>query len=269
MDQLPDVRPPAQGPSAAEIEYRSLNAYFERLFKYTSGAIVIVLTIAGAFLWKSTADVQKAATEAISGTRQSANADISKIEAEAASIARSEAQKRIDEAFQKDNIQRMIERTAQEKVGAAVQNEVDKNLKARIQAFEVQVAETGEISNAGARLRLGFRPALDDLLKKSENPDKPIRDYARSTLLLIGTDYETVEKRHMGSQVDTAPATGFHLPAAVKTAREAMELIRQSQDVGLVAAAFIDLRKMTGMQVQPFDIPAAEQWCAAHRPKCD
>lgn len=269
---LPDRKPPDVGGvgHAPQVEYANLTAYFEKLVKYTYGAIVLVLAAAGLLLWRNISDVRNDAGAAIEATKRNAAEEISKTASQTADIARTEAQKRIDEAFERSNVQQLIERTARDKVNTAVDQEIKRNLSARIQVLQDEIAETGEIANAGARLRLEFRPALDTLLKKSDDPNEAIRGYAKSTLLLVGSDYETRLKelvpQENASQLLSVFSDRNPPPATLK---EMMDVIHHSQNVKAVVASFIAMRQLTATQLQIFDIPAAEKWCADHRPKCE
>ena len=266
------LEPPTTKPSAAEIEYRSLTSYFEKLVKYTYGAIAVILVVAGISLWKSTGDIKSDAAAAIIATKESANQQIAKIGTDAATTAQSAAQKAIDQALATPNLRQMIERTTKEKVGGAVDREMETKLAARIDAFRNLIAEIGEISNHAAQLRLGLRSGLDYLIKKRGSPDPTVRDYATSTLSLIGADYEQWLKG-LAAQGLAAPVVvtlgGVGLAEAAKTPKGLIGIIHNSDNANIIAAAFLDLKKMTGMPVQVFDIPAAEHWCTENRPKCD
>jgi histone H3/H4 len=270
---VPTPPTPVLASSQAELEYRSLTSYFEKLVKYTSAAITVLVAVAGFLFWKSTADVKSDATAAISATRESAGQQISKIMADAASIAQSAAQKAIDQALEKPNIQQMIQKTTQEKVGPAVDQQVQRDLGPKIDAFRNLVTEIGEISNHGAQLREGFRPGLEYLVRKLDSLDPTVRAYARSTLVQIGSDYEGVVNSRFGVGVPGGPTSALAAfippPNTPKTAKELMMTIRTIQQMHMLAAAFIDMKKLVGWDVQTFDIPAAERWCASHKPKCD
>ena len=263
--------PPKVAPqSGAESEYRNLTAYFEKLVKYTFAAFGIVVAAGAFFLWKSVSDIQDSANKAIAATRESASQQIAKVGPDASEIARSEAQNRVSQVFDQRNIQEMIERVAKEKVGKAVDQEIEKNLAARIQSLRGEIADTGEISNAGARLRLGFRPALDTLVGKTKSSSEPVRRYARDTLVLVGSDYESIVKRQFAASptINAQMVSAFMFPQP-KTLHDFMEIIRHSDNVNWVAMSFIAFRDLTGTKTEAFDIPAAERWCAEHPGKCD
>ncbi|HKW61907.1 MAG TPA: hypothetical protein VJN89_05125 [Candidatus Acidoferrum sp.] len=264
---LPPAQPTNPTPSQAEIEYHSLKEHFEVLVKWSSIAISTIIAVAGLLLYNSVSDAKKDASEAIRATREAASAEISTIAKSASDTAKTEAQKAIDAAFEKQNVQRLIESAAQRKVDAAVDAAVQKNLGARIEAFRKLIGDIGEVANHGAQLRLDYRSGLDALLKAKESPDPTVRAYASSTLTEIAADYErwmTVPGAY------TQNANSFFMPNL--SPKMLMQVIRQVQDpLGpmQVTQAFLDMKKRVGWDVPMFDIPAAEKWCATHKPRCD
>jgi hypothetical protein len=270
---IPDTRPvpaTATAPTAAELEYRNLREYFERLVKYTSLALSAIVVVGSFFLWKDISGARDQATAAISATKSSADREISGIKTEASVIAREEARKKVDEAFERENIQQLIENTARERVGKAVDREIATNLSIRIQELQNQIEEIGEISNQGARLRLEFRPALDILVKKTESRNRAVSEYAKSTLDLVGSDYESFIKLHFwnpeGDAIKEISKLGSPGP---RTPKEFMEIIRHSEYLNNVVLAFLAMRQVTGEPFKVYDIPSVEKWCSAHKPRCE
>jgi len=266
-------QPPPQSPaeSAAKIEYDRLTAYFEKLVKYSLLAIGTIIAIAGVFLWKNTSDVQGQAAASIKATQDTATHEISEIANAAQVTAKAEAQKAIEAAFEKQNVQRMIENTAQKKVDAAVEAAVQKNLGARIEAFKSLLNEIGEISNHGAQLRLGFRSGLDYLVKAKQSADSTVRAYASSTLTEIAADYEVLATQRAAA-FNPQNKPDFFLLAFAPTPKALMNVIRYQPDPlapETIASAFLDMKKRVGWDVPMFDITAAEKWCAQHKPKCE
>jgi citrate lyase gamma subunit len=249
----------------AKIEYDRLIAYFKLLVWITGALFGLVIAAAGILLFKSTADIQTQ----LSATRDAATQQIATIKTSAQDTAKSEAQKAIDAAFEKQNVQRVIETAAQRKVDMAVEASVQRNLGARIEAFRNLVNEIGEISNHGAQLRLGFRSGLDYLLKtRDETSDPTVKAYASSTVKLIAADYEKGETMFRSDILDDP--NRFFL-AAAPTPRQLMAVIKNPGEVysaRMTAWAFLDMKKRVGWDVPMFDIPAAEKWCAQHKPKC-
>jgi hypothetical protein len=269
--EQPGAAPPAVPPPPqpqVEIEYRSLREFFEKLVKYTYTGIVVLLAVAAFLLWHSTAEVKEQASQAILATQKSATEEIAKIGRDASIVAQTEAKKAIDAALDKPGIQHLIEHSVEEKVGSSVDVQVQKDLGPKIEAFRNLVTEIGEISSRGAQLRFGFRPGLDYLIKRMESPDPTVRAYAKSTLILVGADYEQRIIQTPG--IDPVLFSGaIGATEAVKTGKGLMGIIHNAENPATIAGAFFDMKKRVGWDVQTFDIPAADKWCASHKPKCD
>jgi citrate lyase gamma subunit len=242
--------------------------------RWSSIAISTIVVVAGALLYNSVSDARKDASQAIQATRESADREISTIQKAAVDTAKAEAQKAIDAAFEKQNVQRMIESTAQRKVDAAVDTAVKKDLGAKIDAFRDFVIEIGEINNHGAQLRLDYRSGLDYLLKTRENPDPAVRAYAGSTLRLIGADYaQAVANNSVGNNTLPFEVALFTttLPSQFSP-KDLMRMIRTVQDPHgpmKIAVLFAEMKTKVGWDVPILDLPAAEKWCAGHKPKCE
>jgi len=261
---------PDQQETPAKIEYDRLIAYFDKVLKLTLLGIGIIIGAASLFLWKNTDDVKTQAAASIKATQDSANHEVAEIGKAAQATAKEEAQKAIDAAFEKQNVQRLIESTAQRKVDAAVEAAVRRNLGARIEAFRTLINEIGEISNYGAQLRLGFRSGLSYILQKRESPDPTVRAYASSTLRTIAADYEKSEAIF---RTDYQKPDFLFYPQL--TAKQLMALIKTPPEdespvvTNQIVQAFLDMKRRFHWDVQVFDVPAAEKWCAAHKPTCD
>jgi hypothetical protein len=244
--------------SLSEIEYRNLIQFFKYVLAITYAAVLLLVAAATYLVGKSVSDAKSDASTAISSFRDSADKEIKQIGDQAALTAHDQAQKSIEQSFERGNIQQMIEGVARAKVGVAVDREIDKNLGARIQVLETEIADVGEVSNEGARLRLEFRPALEALLAKEHSPNKAVGDYARSTLQLVGSDFELRIRQAIGTNISVPMAfqmRGINPPP--KTMKDVMEIIRKSNDVYGVALAFMDLNETSGAQISVFDVPAA------------
>jgi hypothetical protein len=216
--------------------------------------------------------VKEQASQAISATQKSATEEITKAGQHASDNATKAAQKAIDEALDKPGVQRLIQHSVEEKVASAVEEQIQRDLSPKIDVFRSLVTEIGEISNRGAQLRLGFRPGLDYLVKKMESGDPAVRAYAKSTLIVIGADYDQKIRQLADTTPNSDPLMaigGIGMTGAAKTPKGLMGLIRNVDNPAAVAAAFFDMKKLTDWNVQTFDIPAAEKWCANHKPKCD
>jgi len=116
-------QPPPEAP--AKSEYERLTAFFDQVLRYSLLAIGTILAIAGAFLWKSTSDVQSQAAASIKATQDSANGEISAIGKKAQDAAQTATEKAVQDAIAKSHLEQLIQNTArqtvEETVGAATQ----------------------------------------------------------------------------------------------------------------------------------------------------
>ena len=133
MPPQPPPQPPALPPQPAsgtpsEAEYTHLISFFKYLVTITLTALTIIIGAGAVFFYRSMSDVKNDAKTSIENTTKAADAEILKIQKGASEIAPTEAQKSIDDAFTKGNVQAMIERTARERVNTAVDQEIQKNL---------------------------------------------------------------------------------------------------------------------------------------------
>jgi citrate lyase gamma subunit len=264
------IQPPNQPPSQAEVEYRELRKFLETLVKWSAGAISTIVVLAGALFFGSVWNVTKDANRAIQATRESATHEISDIGKAAQTTARLEAQKAIDDAFEKQNVQHLIESTAQRKVDAAVELAVKKDLGAKVDAFRNLVIEIGEINNCGAQLRLEYQAGLECLLRARENSDTAVRTYAESTFKLIGADYEYSVSHTPFPSLDVAMYT-TSLPTQFNP-KQLMQMIHNAQDPHgpmKIALLFATMKGKVAWDVPMLDVPAAEKWCAEHKPRCE
>jgi hypothetical protein len=224
--------------------------------KFVSFPVGVLLLAAGFFGWRSFEDMKHTIE---SEAQRETKKEITQM--------RTEIEKRLTEQFQTPALQETIKEASKTIVVIAVNKEVG-NLASRMDLLQRQIAETGDISNAGARLRLGFRPALDTLVEKTKSPNSYVSQYAKSTLSLIGLDYESTFSIGYGNPTPIVGAHAF-LGSMPITLPLLMRIIKTDQHVNLVTAAFLVFREMTNSTIQTFDIPGAEKWCAEHRPKCE
>jgi len=269
------VQPPSQ-PSQqpapepiAKIEYDRLIAYFDKLVKYSVLAITFILGMAGAFLWKNTDDVKNQAAAAIKATQDGATRAISDIGKSAQDTAKSEAQNAIDAAFEKQNIQKMIETAAQKKVEAAVDAQVQRKLGDKLDAARVLTIKLAQVNSHGAMVLLESRAGLDEFRKDQEDPDPTVKAFAASTLKQIGADYERGLALRTGASEMADPTFLFFPRYQLKDLMGNIQHFQGPHAPEEVAKAFLDMKKRVQWNVPMFDIAAAERWCAAHKPKCE
>jgi hypothetical protein len=225
--------------------------------KFVSFPVGLLLLAAGFFGWRTFEDMKH--TIESEAQRETKNEIVH---------MRGEIDNRLTEQFQTPALQETIKEASKTVVVAAVNKQVG-DLAGRMALLQTQITETGEIANAGARLRIGFRPALDTLVEKTQSSNSYVSQYAKSTITLIGSDYETYFSRGYGSPTTEVGARQYFLNVKPLTLRYLMDIIKKDQQLMLVAAAFVVFRDMTNSKIQTFDVPGAERWCAQHRPQCE
>lgn len=139
----------------------------------------------------------------------------------------------------------------------------------------------GQISDAGAYLRVGGRKGLDKLLELQQNaPNESMRLAARSMLETIGKNYEefVVLPTAEGKEPDFVPSylsdhkdelKEFSEPEKrVRLIPILIKEIRTSNDLFGVTTAFVALRKLTNQSFRVFDMDAVNRWCAENASQC-
>jgi hypothetical protein len=118
----------------------------------------------------------------------------------------------------------------------------------------------GEIANYGAQLRHDKRSGIEGLLKYIQDPEPTVQTNARETLVQAASDLVYTSG---GRNDKTWLGESIHSPSKL------MKIIREDQAPIRIEAAFHAMQERFNWNVQPFDIPAAEKWCADNKPKCD
>jgi len=109
--------------------------------KFVSIPVTLLIATAGVLGFKSISDLKHTLeTQA----RQATNAEIARMQGE--------IRQRLEEQFKMPELQKMVRSSADAAVQSAVTKEVEKSLDARMDDLQRRISETGEISNAGARL---------------------------------------------------------------------------------------------------------------------
>jgi hypothetical protein len=266
----PSTPPPTPPFSDAEAHYTNLLAYFQHLVWLTGGALGVVVLVGGYLFHSNLQDNLRDASE---------NA-----KREATRVATEESQKAVKTAFDEKNVNALIEQVAKEKVSAVTDKMVEgkvgpiadriieQRLTSRLQPIELRMLLLARVSESAARMRLGLRPGLDELLNLVNGTQDPdVARSARSTLALVTADYETVFQRNtQGSPTRKAAdlLANFRFGVQPKTLHEVVEIISDDADLNYVALAFLTFNDLTGEKTKMFDFAAVKKWCANNEPKC-
>jgi hypothetical protein len=270
----------------AEIHYKELQSYFKWLVTMTLAALGIIISVGLFIFYKDMSQARsdlKSQVERIKldvkdevqRARESANSEISKIRGDAASIARVEAQKGVDEAFKGTNIVTMVETAAKRQVGPVIERQVRNEVDRVIQSIQADIALLSQIADYAMQMRIGLRSGLTHLLQFQRTaPNEIVRMRAKSLIEIIGTDYETAIKDtlrefNFQSVLQASPIYSLDkLRNAPNLVPALLEVIESDKNLKHVAFAFLALREATGFPFQMFDIDGVNRWCDEHKREC-
>ena len=270
----------------AEIHYRELQSYFKWLVTMTLAALGITVSVGLFIFYKDMSQirsdvnsqiqrVQSQATNEIQRARESANSEISKIRGDAASIARVEAQKGVDDAFKTTNIITMVESAAKKQVGPVIEHQVRSEVDRVIQSIQTDITSLSQIADYAMQMRVGFRSGLTHLLElQRKAPSETVRMRAKSLIETIGTDYETAIKETLREYnfQSVLQASELYRLGKLRNAQNLvaalLEVIESDRDLSHVGFAFLALREATGFSFRMFDIEGVNRWCGEHKKEC-
>jgi hypothetical protein len=250
---------PANQSDAAGSEFKNLLSYFKYLVTLTMGAIGVMIAVAGFLFYSNLKDVREEAKQ------------------QATRVATAEAKSAVAQAFEEKHINELILIAAQNKVGAVSDKLIEQQLTSKLAPIQKRIALIGQISESGARMRLGIRAGLDELnsvLKDSNDAD--VQKFTKSTLETIGQDYED----RVQEGIKTSGVKGMMLlqtfmqrlgrqqSSLPSNLHMVVETINHDSDLNVVATAFVAFRELTGETVKMFDFGFIKLWCSQNQSKC-
>jgi len=244
-------------PAEAETHFTNLLAYFKHLVWLTTGAVTVIVVIAGALLVSNLRDVRQDAKE------------------QASRVATDEAKKAVSTAFDEKHINDLILKAAKEKVGTVTDKMIEDQLSTKLRPIEDRILFIGRISECEAQMHTGLRVGLvelDRIVKTTRDPQA--LQFAKSTLTSLGKQYDAVWVNNIKATnmkpIDFLSGRGTTVngkpPAA--SVQGAVQVINENQDLNAVGIAFIAFRDLTGEHMPTFDIAAVNSWCEKHQPQC-
>ena len=242
----PPVQPPPAPRSLAEIEYERLTDYGKYLIKITYGSIAVVIAV-GVFVFI--------------GTMKDFKEDVKQ-------TAKTEAQKAMNDALDKPQLQETINTAVKSKVGPLVDDEIGRTLGTRISDLDVELTDMVDIASRASSLKHNiFDPnSLRFVVNKLDSPRPRVRDLARHVLRETAEEVGTAIKAENGG-VDIGKSGYFFTPGGA----EYSMFVINAPNSGLknMVMAFHDMKKLTNWNVEVFDVKAANQWCQRNKPKCE
>lgn len=203
------------------------------------------------------------AEKSIEKTQKHADDQISQIRVSASEIALEEAQKRINDAFQKNNINEMIEMTAKAEVGTELEKQVNQKVNEVMDNIQDDIVSFSLVSDAAMRMRVGIRDGLDELIDlQKTSTDSNIKERAKILLNRIASDYEISAKRILNEFGGSAIfLTDFNVSKDKNNIiPDLIKVIHSDESLDQIALAIIILREKTGEQFRMFDIEEIDTW---------
>ncbi|MFZ1081625.1 MAG: hypothetical protein WAO19_06845 [Candidatus Kryptoniota bacterium] len=178
----------------------------------------------------------------------------------AKNLALSSAKERIEEAFKANNVQLLVDSAARKEVQDRLNSIVQETMKKTETTFD----QFATLISLVDRIRAVDRTAVDALDSLAHSSDDPnVRREAYYLLLQKGKDYDnsvdsltahhilqSIALKQLG-MADTELITGAD---TVKVRSALEDLILKSPDLYKVTNAFMALRKLTGADIETFDI---------------
>lgn len=268
--------PQAASPSATREHYENMISFHKWIVTMTLGALTLIVSVALGVFWKDMSQVRSEAAAAVGAARDSATREISAVRGEAANIALTEAQKRVDEAFKTTNVVSMVEAAAKRQVGPVIERQVNAEVDRVMASLQGDISTMGQLVDIGMKVRVGLRDGLEELAAQVRtSPSENIRLRAKSLLDSITADYETVgvanlRDRKLQHALDALEFYGLgQLKDQPSLVPGLLDVIRRDRNLNRVAFAFLALREASGRQFKMFDFADVNRWCEMNQPRCE
>ena len=243
--------------SPSEVEYAHLLTYFKYLVTLSTIIIGVLIGVGGFLFHSNMKDVREDAKQ------------------EATRVATSEAKAAVVEAFNEKNINAMILSAAQQKVGTITDKMIEQQLTSKLRPVQDRIVLIGRISEDEARMRLGFRLALNDLINLIKNTNDPdVVRFGKSTLAITSEDFDTRLQDEMKRNGATGmpflqrAAATIGRPTAPANLHDVVQIIDHDVDLNVVCIAFFAFRDLSGEHVKMFDFGSITSWCSQNQGKC-
>jgi hypothetical protein len=268
--------PQAASPSATREHYENMISFHKWIVTMTLGALTLIISVALGVFWKDMSQVRSEAAAAVGAARDSATREISTVREEAANIALTEAQKRVDEAFKTTNVVSMVEAAAKRQVGPVIERQVNAEVDRVMTSLQGDISTMGQLVDIGMKMRVGLRDGLEGLAAQVKtSASENIRLRAKSLLDSITADYEKVElgilrDRKIQHALDALDLWGLgELKNQPSLVSGLVAVIHQDSRLDRVAFAFLALREASGHQFKMFDFEDVDRWCEMNKPRCE
>jgi|SRR5580658_7450598 hypothetical protein len=243
------VPPSGAGPDnrQAEVEYRKLIEYFKYLVTIT-GSFLTLLTLAGCFFFYT--NLRDAKKDAVDGANE-------------------EARKAVAAALEAPNIRRIIDEEVRTQTKAKVDAEIAATLGEKLRTFQDEQKQISDVVILASISRSlggyggGSSEQFHQLINQMyDNPYQSARNIARDSLHQMATQFE---------KAITGPNNGYYQLNSLgymsnqPNGQATLDLLNKPDSYAPeMFKAFVDLKKLTGWNVETFDIRGAKAWCTKH-----
>jgi len=249
----PSTAPPLPPPlpsarTQAEIEYRDLSGYFRYLITLTALILSFLAATFGFFFYTNMRDVRRDAEDS----------------------ARQEARKAVATALETPNIQQIIDDEVRKQTKDKVDAEIAKTLGEKLRVFQDEqkhisdVVILASVSRSLSGYGGGSNPEqFHQLINQMyDDPYQSAKIIARESLHQMaeqfkkdmdGPNHVFYQKNPLG-YMSNMPNGQTTLDFLNSPNTYAPDLFK----------AFVDMRQLTGWNVEPFDVRGANEWCKKH-----
>jgi len=234
-------------------QYESLIAYFKTLVGWTYVAIAVVFAIAIGIsffiIGNSLDDVKQKASETVRET------------------VKEETQKKVNDAFDKSNVDSLITKIAQREIDRLVEKTVKERFNELKGSQETDNTISAQIINAANAIKVGHPSGVRDLYRIINNKsiNTTLRNSAQRELNNASEDLELEVLRsdtsvasivaQLGYEPDNAPDNKIIIGKLVSGIQQ-----YQTQTPSALAVYFFGLNKFTGQHFPMLDMQSVEKW---------
>jgi hypothetical protein len=233
----------------AEIEYRDLSNYFKYLISITGTVLGILVAAAGILFYTNLRDARKDAVDS----------------------ATNEAHKAVAAALEVPAMQKIIDEEVSKQTALKVDDAIRNTLAKRMQQFEDeqrQIIDTAilvsivETPSGYGGVVGGTPEQFHKLIDRLRSPYPRVTSLARDSLRSIASQIRQ-DVTGANHSFFATNARGYMTNAP--DARGIFEQLCSRETLTLVLFKnFSDMHKLTGWNVEDFDVQAAKEWCASH-----
>lgn len=243
---LPSVPPPAR--TQAEIEYRDLSNYFRFLITLTASVLGLLTAAWGFFFFTNMRDVRRDAEDS----------------------ARQEARKAVAAALETPKIQEIIDDEVRKQTKAKVDVEIAATLGEKLRAFQDEQKQISDVvilasvsrslsGYGGGSSPEQFHQLINQMY---DNPYQSARNIARDSLHQMATQFE---KEITGPNHGYYQLNSLGYMSNQPNGQATLDLLNKPDIYAPdLFKAFVDLKRLTGWNVETFDIRGAKEWCKKH-----